>query len=570
VVAGGVGDAGVLDAVAVRRWCRLAAEALGRTRAEIDALNVFPVPDGDTGTNLHLTVLAAAEAVGELPEDVGAAATWAELARGALLGARGNSGVILSQMLRGMGEVLGAGGPLREALRHASDLAHRSVAHPVEGTMLSVLRAAGEACPETGEPGAVAWAAARRAREALRETTDRLEVLARNGVVDAGAAGLCVVLDALAAVTSGEYPATYDVPRRAHEHGGAVAQHPPGTPAGSSVGFPVDSSAGRSGDPVADPPAAWPSGGGYEVMYLLDADEDRVPGLRAELDGLGDSLVVVGGDGVWNVHVHTDDAGLAVEAGIRAGRPHRIRVTYLPALRTLPTFQALEAPRDRHAGHHGRGVVTVTPGEGLTALFEQHGATVVRRHPGAVPSPAELAEAIASAGDEVVVLPDDEAVLAVAEAAARRARDNGARVAVVPATASVQALAALAVHDPLRRFDDDVIAMTHAAGATRSGRLQVAEEEAVTSAGICRPGDVLGLIDGDVAVIGEELTGVALLILDRMLSGGGELVTVITGADAPAGLAEAVLAHLHDDRPGVEAAVYDGGQGRYPLLIGVE
>jgi DAK2 domain fusion protein YloV len=530
-----VGD--LLDAVAVRHWCRLAAEALGRTRAEIDALNVFPVPDGDTGTNLHLTVLAASEAVERLPGDADTASAWRALADGALLGARGNSGVILSEILRAMADVLGGGGGLAEALRHASRLADQAVAHPVEGTILTVLRAAADACPEEGEPGEIVWTVAEHARGALRETTGQLDVLASNGVVDAGAAGLCVVFETLAAVASEKFPETYEVPRRT---------------------APVPASASAAPDPAAYEGGDGHSGGGYEVMYLLDADEAVVPKLRAELDLLGDSLVVVGGEGLWNVHVHTDDAGPAIEAGIRAGRPHRVRVTYL------------QAPADRHPRNTGRGVVTVTLGEGLTSLFEQHGARTVRREPGRAPSLDELAGAIVRAGDEVAVVPDDRDVLAVAEAAAQRAREDGVRVAVIPARAPAQGLAALAVHDPLRRFDDDVIAMTSAAGATRSGQLETASEEAVTSAGICRPGDTLGLIDGDVSVIGSDLTEVAVRIVARMLSGGGELVTLITGAGVTEELTGAVLERVHEERPDVEVVVYDGGQDRYPLLIGVE
>jgi DAK2 domain fusion protein YloV len=520
-----VGD--LLDAPGVRRWSRLVAEALGRTRAEIDALNVFPVPDGDTGTNLHLTVLAAAEAVEKLPPDADAASAWAALAEGALIGARGNSGVILSQVLRALSEVLGGGGPLAEALRRASRLADRAVARPVEGTMLSVLRAVAATCPGDGAPGPVAWSVAERARAALKETTGQLDVLARNGVVDAGAAGLCVVLESLAAVASGEFPQTYEVPRR------------------------------TAPEPACEPEDA-PEGGAYEVMFLLDADEDAVTDLRAELDALGDSLVVVGGDRLWNVHVHTDDAGPAIEAAVRAGRPHRIRVTYLREAASRP------------ARATGRGVVAVTLGEGLTALFEQHGARAVRREAGAPPSPAELTAAIVAAGDEVAVLPGDPTVRPVAEAAAQRAREEGVRVAVIPSRASVQGLAALAVHDPIRRFDEDVIAMTRAAGATRFGQLETAREEAVTSAGICHPGDTLGHIDGDVAVIGTDLADVARRICEWMLSGGGELVTLITGAGAPEGLAESVEEHLRAKRPDVEVVGYDGGQERYPLLIGVE
>ncbi|WP_346048059.1 DAK2 domain-containing protein [Actinomadura chokoriensis] len=526
----------MLDAAAVRRWCRLAAEALGRTRSEIDALNVFPVPDGDTGTNLHLTVIAAADALDELPGGADPAETWRALARGALLGARGNSGVILSQVLRGLADVLGPleappdGAAFAGALRHASGLARGAVEHPVEGTILSVVAEAAASCTGSGLPDACR-AAAGGARRALRRTTGQLDVLARSGVVDAGAAGLCVVLDALAAVVTEEYPERYEVPGRA---------------AGTA--------------PIV-PERAEPRGPGFEVMYLLDAPDDAVGALRATLDALGDSLVVVGGDGLWNVHVHVDDAGAAIEAGMAAGRPHRIRVSHLHA-----------APGEPHAPHAGRAVIAVTAADGLAALFEGCGARVVRREPGAMPPLAVLAEAILAAGDEVAVLPNEPEVLALAEAAAERARDAGARIAVVPTKASVQGMAALAVHDPLRRFGEDVIEMTRAAGATRFGHLEVAGQEAVTSVGLCQPGDVLGLIEGDVATIGAGagVGEVARSVLDRMLSGGGELVTLITGAHAPAGLAEALEEHLRRDHPDVEVGVYDGGQERYPLLIGVE
>jgi DAK2 domain fusion protein YloV len=540
----------VLDGAAVRRWSRLAAEALGRTRREIDALNVFPVPDGDTGTNLHLTLLSAADAVDELPEGAGTAETWRALTQGALMGARGNSGVILSQFLRGLAEIVGrpetAGDGLAfaEALGYASVLARNAVERPVEGTILSVLEEAAVAGSDAaasgpaiaaGPPGpglaAVARAAAAGARQALRRTTGQLEVLARSGVVDAGAAGLCVVLDALTAVITEEYPERYEVPAR------------------------------TAGEAPVREQRAEASGPGYEVMYLLDAPDESVPDLREALDGLGDSLVVVGGDGLWNVHVHVDDAGAAIEAGLAAGRPHRIRVTYL---------QAAEGEQQPHAPCTGRAVVAVTAGEGLAALFEGTGARVLLREPGTVPPLAVLAEAILAAGDEVTVLPNEPEVVALAEAAAERARDTGARIAVVPTRASVQGLAALAVHDPLRRFAEDVIAMTRAAGATRFGHLEVAAEEAVTSVGLCQPGDVLGLIEGDVAMIGAGQAEVARQVLDRMLSGGGELVTLISGVYAPAGLTGELEAHLRVRHPDVEVGVYDGGQVRYPLLIGVE
>ncbi|MFG1704668.1 DAK2 domain-containing protein [Nonomuraea sp. M3C6] len=512
----------VLDPPSVRRWARLAADALGRARTEIDALNVFPVADGDTGTNLHLTMLSAAEAVESLPDDVDAAVVWQTLSYGALVGARGNSGVIVSQALRGLAEVLKDGPDLRAGLLRAAVLAREAVARPVEGTVLSVLESAARAVQDVdGDLNEVARQAAGEARAALRRTPDQLDVLARSGVVDAGGAGAAIVLETLASVITDSYTDHYDVPA-----------------------------------PTARVAPMTEVGAGYEVMYLLDADDRAVAGLRAELDAMGDSLVVVGGDGLWNVHVHVAEAGPAVEAGLRAGRPHRIRITYL-AERT-------------HRGSAGRGVVAVAAGDGIAALFEECGAVVVRRAPGTSPTLPAMLAAIREAGNEVSVLPNDEGVLSVAAAAAEIAREDGVAVSVLPTKATVQGLAALAVHDPLRRFDDDVVAMTDAAGHTRYGHVAVADREAVTSAGVCRPGEVLGLIDGDVAMIGGSLERVATMLVDRMVAGGGELVTLVTGAHAPVRLAEQVEKHLKRTRPDVDLVVYDGEQGGYPILIGVE
>ncbi|NUR89048.1 MAG: DAK2 domain-containing protein [Nonomuraea sp.] len=507
-----------LDSPAVRRWARLAADQLGRARAEIDALNVFPVADGDTGTNLHLTMLSAAEAVEALPDDVDPAVVWQTLSYGALVGARGNSGVIVSQALRGMAEAIRDGAGLKEGLRRGATLAREAVARPVEGTVLTVLSAAAEAAQDAVSPEEAARSAAAQARVALRRTPEQLDVLARSGVVDAGGAGLAIVLESLAEVITDSYGGGYDVPA-----------------------------------PTSRVTPMTEVGAGYEVMYLLDAEDGAVAKLREELDAMGDSLVVVGGEGLWNVHVHVDEAGPAIEAGLRAGRPYRIRVTYL-AERT-------------HRGSAGRGVVAVAAGEGIAALFAECGAAVVRRAPGSRPSLPSMLAAIREAGNEVAVLPNDEGARAVAAAAAEIAREDGVVVSVLPTKATVQGLAALAVHDPLRRFDDDVVAMTDAAGHTRYGHVTVADREAVTSAGLCRPGDVLGLIDGDVAVIGGDLAAVATTIVDRMVAGGGELVTLVTGLDAPVRLAQDLEDHLG---PVMEVVVYEGGQGGYPLLIGVE
>jgi hypothetical protein len=221
----------------------------------------------------------------------------------------------------------------------------------------------------------------------------------------------------------------------------------------------------------------------------------------------------------------------------------------------------------RDVDPRARAAVVMAGGAGLAALFHAEGATVV----GANPSTAELLDAIRSTGaGRVVLLPDDSNTQAVASAAAREARAMRVQVSVVPTRSPVQALAALAVRDPARPFSDDVIAMAEAAGACRYAEVCYASREALTVAGRCRPGDVLGLVDGEVNLIGADLARLSRDLLDRMLGGGGELVTLLLGAGAPAGLADALRGHLAQAWPFVEVNTYDGGQPFYPLLVGVE
>ncbi|MCX4755046.1 DAK2 domain-containing protein [Kitasatospora purpeofusca] len=539
-----------LDAPAVRSWCQLALRALGQAREEIDALNVYPVPDGDTGTNLYLTVESAAAAVESRFADPGPgpapglAETVRAMARGALVGARGNSGVILAQWLRGAAETLAGGGGadrLRTALQRAADSAYQAVAEPVEGTLLTVARvAAGEAARAGDGLGQVAEAAHRAAREALRHTPEQLPVLAENGVVDAGGRGLVAVLGALA---------------------DAVAGHQPMGPVALRDDLrPVESCRRHLRPPGPGHPA-------FEVIYLLDAPDEALPALRERLAGLGDSLVVGGGDGLWNVHVHVDDAGAAVEAGVGAGRPHQIRITHFAEAAARSGTAAGRGEPEWRA----RAVLSVVSGAGLAELCEQAGAVVLHAEPGRPPASAELTAAVRrAAAREVVLLLNDPELRAAAGAAADQLREEGVRIAVLPTRSPVQGLAALAVHEAGRRFDEDVVAMTSAAGATRYAELAVAEGESWTMAGVCQAGDVLGLIDGDVAVIGAGLAEVGASVLDRMLGGGGELVTLILGEGAPEGLAEQLAAQARHSRPEVDAVVFHGGQESAPLLIGVE
>jgi len=310
-----------------------------------------------------------------------------------------------------------------------------------------------------------------------------------------------------------------------------------------------------TGDLTADGPA-------YEVMCLLDADDDAIPTLRRSLAPLGDSLVVVGGEGLWNVHVHVDDVGRAVEAGIEAGTPRRIQVTHFA--------EQLGRTRASRSQPTGRAVVAVAAGPGLEGLFAEAGATVIPGGPGRRPSTGEILAAVeASGAKEVIVLPNDPDSVAVAEAAAGAASGLGIKVVVVPTRAQVQGIAALAVHEPGRPIEADVVAMTSAARHARHGAVTIAAKQAMTSAGACSPGDVLGAVEGDFVRVGDDLFEVTTHVLDLLLSGGGELVTMVAGYGGTE-LAELGASYVVQHFQGVDVVVYEGGQERYPLLLAVE
>ncbi|MFR9729721.1 DAK2 domain-containing protein [Saccharopolyspora sp. MS10] len=513
-------------AEAARRWARDAVAALARDRAALDLINVYPVADGDTGTNLLHTMSAALDAVEALPAPEPLGAVLAALAEGALAGARGNSGMLLSQVLRGLAEQLrGAaeldGDALGAALRRADSLATAAVAEPADGTMLSVLRAASRA------GGADLGDAVRRtttaAIRALERTTSQLPALADAGVVDAGGRGLVVLLDAL-------HAAVHD--------GDRLAPDPPA----AGVTAPAEH-----------------TGYAYEVMYLLgQAADDGIARLRAVLAELGDCVSVVGdGAGAWAVHVHCDDIGGAIEAGIEVGRPSRIQVQRFA---------------DQVAGHPvGRAILACVAGDELAELFRAEGAEVLRLG-AADPSVAELVAAIErTRAAHVVLLPNAETITELAELAAKRAVRDHRDVVVVPTASPVQGLAALAVHDPARRSPDDAVVMAEAAAATRRGELRLADSEALTWAGRCEPGDVLGLVDGEVVLVGGDFLAVATDLVDRMLTAGGELVTVLVGVGAPASVPDRLVEHLARHRPEVECVHYPAGElPGSALLLGVE
>ncbi|MGS2805644.1 DAK2 domain-containing protein [Nocardia sp. MW-W600-9] len=538
------------------------------------------------------------------------------LARGATTGARGNSGIILSQVLRGIAEAV-IGGPLtgerlRTALRRAAVLVRTGLSAPVEGTILTVLDRAAVAADASAELSliSVAQSAAEGAARALNETPAQLGVLRAAGVVDAGARGLLVLLDSLVRQICGQAPARdsylradgQDSARRwpgaddsrpdsgRRDHGRPDGGRPTAVdgrehPVGPARPRTADSEPARpadSWDDHRDSPDPH-----FEVMYVIaGTDEAAASGLRDRLTVLGDSVVVVGdGDSTWSAHVHCRDAGAAIEAGLAIGTVTGIRIESFAvtaphgghAERAVPDAAGDGAHATDGDGRHragplvpaDRGILAVASGAAAARLFEDAGAVVLRGDR-QLDTTALLTAIRAMPNREVLVLPNGALPAQELVAAGVAARDGSRDVLLLPSASMVQGLAALAVHDRGRIAVDDAFAMSEAAAATRWGALRPARVRALTMVGMCSPGDGLGLVGQDVVVIDPDVVGAGRILLDRMLGLGGELVTLLMGADAGPELGAVLAEHVTAGFPGVEVVVYSGGQQADLVQIGVE
>jgi uncharacterized protein len=546
----------LLDAAALRDWAHTSVSDLITHIDEINRLNVFPVADSDTGANMLFTMRSAlAEANAEAGSGC-AAKVAAALSAGALNGARGNSGVILSQILRGIADVTAgaaadANGELRDidayllgsALRRGVALVITSMGDEIPGTIVSVLRAAADAvgqCARDGLGAAVA-AAGDAAVVALEKTPEQLDVLAEAGAVDAGGRGLLVLLDALRSTVTGPAPAraVYELSPRAK--------------------------AADQKDRTAERRAPQ-----FEVMYLLDGcDTQAADTLRERLGELGESVAIAAAPqatGGYSVHVHTDDAGAAVEAGLVAGRLSRIVISALSSGASgLPAG----------GWTRERAVLAVVDGAGAAELFAGEGACVLQPDASDI-SAHQLVRAVVDTGAaQVMVLPNGYVPAEELVAGCTAANGWGIDVVPIPTGSMVQGLAALAVHEPGRQAVDDGYTMARAAAAARHGSVRIATESALTWAGRCQPGDGLGIAGDEVLIVAADAAAAAIGLLDLLLASGGDLVTVLMGAgveeDADATAVGDILEdHMHDNHPGTELMIYRTGHRGDALLIGVE
>ncbi len=538
-------------------------DALRSHQEALNRLNVYPVPDGDTGTNMALTLESVAAEIEGADE---MADVCKAISHGSLMGARGNSGVILSQILRGIASAFdgaeapspGDGGSMAKALADAATGAYAAVMRPVEGTILTVAKAAADAAGSAGASLVEVLEAAKTAgADALARTPDLLPVLKQAGVVDAGGAGYVLLLDVFLSVVDGrEVPSPPEVDAAQADD--------------KARGVEAEGVVGGNGH------AAGVADLRYEVMYFLEAPDETIPSFKAVWSALGDSIVVVGGDGIWNCHIHTDDIGAAIEAALDCGRPKKIRVTDLLEqveeerwVREATGDASDHAPDDEPADPVPCAVVAVATGDGIRRIFRSMGVqSIVAGGQSMNPSTAQILEAVEAApADEVIVLPNNKNIIPVAEQVDAHTTK---KVRVVPTTGIAEGFGALLGYDPQAPADDNASTMSRAADKVISGEITQAVRDSVTDAGPVKAGEYLGLAGSKIRVVRPTLPEAAIALLDDIVTDDHEIVTIIEGEGSSAALTRQLTEWLSEHRPDAGAEVHHGGQPLYPYLFSAE
>jgi uncharacterized protein len=538
-------DVGQIGATAlagaqIQAMFAIASAWLDLNAAALNAINVFPVPDGDTGSNMALTLGAA---MADLHEDASAEAALATMAHGALMGARGNSGVILSQILRGLAH--GAAGAARldgpalaQAFRVAAETAERAVTNPIEGTILTTLRDVSRGLDAACRPGVrlaeLLQAAVEDAKASVARTPELLPVLREAGVVDAGALGLAMILEGCLWYLEGREPPPQ-----------VMSITPP--PAERLMA-------------LEDQHRHLP-GFGYCTEFIVDGRNVDVQGLRHGLRLLGDSVLIVGGDTLLRVHVHTEDPGAALSLGVRWGRLFKVKVEDMQA-----QHQAMLAAVQRPAAG-AVSVVAIAAGVGLEQILRDYGATVVRGGQAMNPSTAEILAAIEHGGEAVIVLPNNKNIIWAAEQAAALATKQ---VRVLPTRSVPEGIAALLACRPDAALDENSTAMLAAGARVRTAALTRASRPATIGGMSMHPGQPLGLIDDELAVTGDTMSEAALAALERLLDDRSSVVTIYSGLETSPTDSASLAGEIQRRWPSLDVQALHGGQPLYDYLISVE
>ena len=581
------------------------SEVLAAHRQAIDSLNVFPVPDGDTGTNMAMTAAAVVKEIESGDSNPGEIdAVCKAISHGSLMGARGNSGVILCQILRGLSEAFAEAGEctpqsLAAGLMAAKQSAYEAVLEPKEGTILTVLKdIAEQACVCEAEGSDLTDMADRcktAGQESLERTPELLEVLAEAGVVDAGGAGLVLLWDAVLWVVDGR-----ELPEPPEELPGVVGVE------GVSVGGAADGGvAGHAGAAAAGQAGAGAVDAGeqrYEVMYFLETPDDDIAAFRKAWGGIGDSIVVVGGDGLWNCHIHTNDIGAAIEAGIEVGRPRQIRITDLfeqvehiesdmfgelagdgkddSKIAETPAAETSAADRADPIWLNSGcvqdavcAVISVATGEGirnLMAMLGVHG--VVSGGQSMNPSTELLLQAIeAASADEVVLLPNNKNIIPVAHQSAEAAMSDGAesakKVLVLETTSIPEGIAALSAYDPQADASENLAAMQAETSELAVGEVTQAVRNTKVDGREISEGDFIAISGSKILSAAATPAEATCELLDEIISPEHELLTLFAGEPADAETTEKLLRWLAENHPHIEAETHDGGQPLYHYYL---
>lgn len=545
----------------VRRY----VELLGEYKEPINRLNVYPVPDGDTGSNLYLTLVSVLKEL-DTTADAGTdlSTCCKAISKGALMGARGNSGVIFSQIARGFAEGVTESAAVDDSITKAicnglvkaSKLADAAVLRPVEGTILSVARKTAEAASnltETNYQDAIDDLR-QVASDALLDTPNQLHILAQANVVDAGGAGFVLFIDAIAQVLNDstqplEYPWFGS------------------TPVESTNEEQSDGGKSQEYRDISDLK--------YEVMFLLEATEQAVAGFREVWAGIGDSIVIVGQDDLWNCHIHTDDIGAAIEAAIEAGKPKNIRVTDLSEQVAeegwVTNAHGSGAPDPLGAPeiNHKTGVIAIANGGGVGRIFRSMGVNrIVFGGQSMNPSTAEILAAIDELQvDQVIVLPNNSNIIPVAKMAADMSDRD---VKVLPTKGVIEGFSALLEFDPAATAEQNYPAMLRSAAKVAAGEITQAVRNSSWVDGKITKGEYLGISRDGIVAVEKDIFHALKKLLLRLITTESELVTLIEGEGSGVGITREITQWLSADYPNLEIEIHHGGQPLYPYLVGVE
>lgn len=545
-----------LDGIKFAEMVQMGAHHLYQNAAYVDSLNVFPVPDGDTGTNMNLSMTSGAD---ETEANVSAhiGKTAQALSKGLLMGARGNSGVILSQLFRGFGKAIekeaeiDAKG-LANAFQAGVDTAYKAVMKPVEGTILTVAREAaakGVEVAETEEDMIVLMEAfIEEAKQSLNRTPDLLPVLKEVGVVDSGGQGLLFVYEGFLASMKGE-----PLPEKNE----------------SSLDDLINAEHHRVQDFMDTSDIEF----GYCTEIMVRFEEDKSPfdeeQFRQELNPMGDSLLVISDDEIAKVHIHSETPGAVLAAGQKYGSLIKIKVDNMREQHSAIVNDAPQAPAKQQKTKVPYAIVTIAMGEGVSNLLRSIGASyVIEGGQTMNPSTEDIVKAVKEIGAErVLILPNNKNIIMAAEQAAELLEIEAA---VVPTKTIPQGMAAILAFNPAESVETNKANMTQGFAHVKTGQVTFAVRDTSIDGVEIRKDDYMALAEGKIILSTPEMMDAAKKVLEGLLDEDSEIITIIYGEDATAEQADELQNFIEENYPDAEVEIVEGKQSLYPFILSVE